>query len=458
MATSVESVRTSSPVVGQGSDMMEKQQKGEQVSPTLQDSETIASSELPAPAAAAATPPPPPDGGLMAWLQVLGAFFLFFNSWGIVNSFGSFQAHYEQVLIPDKSPSAISWIGSFQGFLLFIVSVFVGPIFDKGYLKTIIVIGLFLVVFGLMMTSLSTQYYQLFLAQGVVTGCGLAFNVLPSVAIIATYFSKRRALAVGITASGGSIGSVLYPIMLRKTIGPLGFGWATRLMAFIALGTLLIPLAVMRSRLPPPTKFRALYDMTMFREPPSVAMCFAMVFCFLGIYFPLFYLPTFYAVKLQEPGDMSFYVLSILNATSLIGRLGAGAIGDNIGPINTVLPFSFASAVVAFAWMGIHNVGGTIVFAVIYGITSGAMVSVSLTLVAALSPSLSVVGTRMGMNFIFAGVGLLIGNPIAGALIDLENRVFWKAQLFSAVTLVVSFLGIVVIRITRGRELTGWKM
>jgi hypothetical protein len=27
------------------------------------------------------TPPPPPNGGLVAWLQVAGAFFLFFNSW-----------------------------------------------------------------------------------------------------------------------------------------------------------------------------------------------------------------------------------------------------------------------------------------------------------------------------------------------------------------------------------------
>lgn len=27
------------------------------------------------------TPPTPPDGGLTAWLQVVGAFFLFFNSW-----------------------------------------------------------------------------------------------------------------------------------------------------------------------------------------------------------------------------------------------------------------------------------------------------------------------------------------------------------------------------------------
>ena len=30
---------------------------------------------------APSTPPAPPNGGLKAWLQVLGAFLLFFNTW-----------------------------------------------------------------------------------------------------------------------------------------------------------------------------------------------------------------------------------------------------------------------------------------------------------------------------------------------------------------------------------------
>ena len=29
-------------------------------------------------------PGPPPDGGLIAWLQCLGGFMLFFNTWGIL--------------------------------------------------------------------------------------------------------------------------------------------------------------------------------------------------------------------------------------------------------------------------------------------------------------------------------------------------------------------------------------
>ena len=30
-----------------------------------------------------------PNGGLKAWLQVVGAFFLFWNTWGIINTFGT---------------------------------------------------------------------------------------------------------------------------------------------------------------------------------------------------------------------------------------------------------------------------------------------------------------------------------------------------------------------------------
>lgn len=45
------------------------------------------------PKAAPVRPPgppggPPPDGGLTAWLQVAGGYFLFMNTWGIINAYG----------------------------------------------------------------------------------------------------------------------------------------------------------------------------------------------------------------------------------------------------------------------------------------------------------------------------------------------------------------------------------
>lgn len=48
-----------------------------------------------APAEPEAKPPagppggPVPNGGLQAWLQVLGSWMLFFNTWGLLNTFGT---------------------------------------------------------------------------------------------------------------------------------------------------------------------------------------------------------------------------------------------------------------------------------------------------------------------------------------------------------------------------------
>ncbi|KAJ5712427.1 hypothetical protein N7493_008895 [Penicillium malachiteum] len=130
------------------------------------------------------------------------------NGGGVVNTFGIYQSYYEETLLSSHSASSISWIGTIQGFLLFLVGVIVGPVFDKGYLKSLVATGSFLVVF---------------LAHGVAVGIGCAFLFLPSIAIVATYFTSRRAIATGITASGGSIGAVIYPIMFHKLIN-VGFG------------------------------------------------------------------------------------------------------------------------------------------------------------------------------------------------------------------------------------------
>ncbi|KAL2049322.1 hypothetical protein ABVK25_010419 [Lepraria finkii] len=79
------------------------------------------------------------NGGLIAWLQVLGAFCLFFTSWGIVNSFGVYQTYYENDLLSATSTSSqISWIGSIQAFLLVVIGVVTGPIFDQGYLQPLL--------------------------------------------------------------------------------------------------------------------------------------------------------------------------------------------------------------------------------------------------------------------------------------------------------------------------------
>lgn len=85
-----------------------------------------------------------------AWLQVRGAFFLNFNTWGLLNAFEVFQAEYSAGLLSRSSQSAISWIGSIQAFLMLVVGVLCGRALDAGYFCTDITVGVFLEVFGMM--------------------------------------------------------------------------------------------------------------------------------------------------------------------------------------------------------------------------------------------------------------------------------------------------------------------
>ena len=119
---------------------------------------------------------------------------------------GVFQTYYQEELLAGVSSSEISWIGSLQAFFLVFGGLVTGPLFDMGYLRQITVAGSFLVVFGMMMTSISTTYWQLILAQGVVVGLGNGCLFLPSISVLPTYFRKKMALSQGIASAGSGLG------------------------------------------------------------------------------------------------------------------------------------------------------------------------------------------------------------------------------------------------------------
>lgn len=223
-----------------------------------------------------------PNGGLLAWLQVLGAWMLFFDTWGIINTFGAYQTYYEATFTSSSS-SDISWIGSVQAFLLLFVGACTGPLYDAGFFRELLFSGSFLVVLGQMMLSLCTEYWQAFLAQAVCIGIGTGLLFVPSVSILSQYFSTRIAIAVGIAATGSSIGGVIYPIVFHKLQPSIGFGWATRVIGFMELATLAVPCIVMKVRMLPDTK-RKLFDWTAFKEAPYALFVLGGTIGFAGLY------------------------------------------------------------------------------------------------------------------------------------------------------------------------------
>lgn len=125
---------------------------------------------------------------------------------GLMNAFGVFQTFYQLDLLASKTSSEISWIGSAQSFLMFLVSVIAGPIVDAGHLRPLLGIGSLLAVLGMFMTSLCTAYWQVFLAQAVAMGLGFGCLYVPAPTVVSQYFHASTALAMGASSAGSALG------------------------------------------------------------------------------------------------------------------------------------------------------------------------------------------------------------------------------------------------------------
>ena len=167
------------------------------------------------------------------------------NTWGFINSFGVFQTHYATSLQSPNpphtapAPADISWIGSFQIFLIFFVGALTGRLTDAGYFRALLLVGTVLQVLGIFSSSFAEHsYWQLFLSQGVCMGLGNGVLFCPTIAVVSTYFSKKRALAIGMVACGSATGGLVFPSVARQMLPSVGFGWTVRTIGFLQLGTL----------------------------------------------------------------------------------------------------------------------------------------------------------------------------------------------------------------------------
>ncbi|OTB17567.1 hypothetical protein K445DRAFT_10268 [Daldinia sp. EC12] len=386
-----------------------------------------------------------PDGGLVAWLQVLGAFVIMLSSWGLINSFGVYQTYYETDLLESSSSSDISWIGSLQGALLNMGGLISGPLFDAGHFRALTISGSVLVVLGLFMTSLCETYWQVLLAQGVAVGVGSGFLFLPSAAILSQYFARRRALALGLQSAGSPVGGIVFSILFSRLQPRIGFGWATRVVAFIILGLLVVPLVFMRPRVAPPRHKRAFFDRDAFRDVPFLSFSVSGLASFMGMYVPFFYLQLFALRHGIASDDLAAYLVTLLNAGSVFGRILPNFVADYLGSMNMLAAMTLGASILAFGWLGVHDLGGTITFALLFGFFNGGVTSLPPSAIVTLTPDLGRLGTRMGMLFAFIGIAVLVGTPIAGAILnDVNDDGAWKGLIgYCAATLFMGGLGFV---------------
>lgn len=218
------------------------------------------------------------------------------------------------------------------------------------------------------------QYYKIFLSQALGQGLAQGMIYLPSVMVMSHYFRKRRAFAMGLAVSGSSTGGIVFPIMLNNLIAKNGYPWAVRACGFFVLGATVIANLLMRPRYVPHHTTRTLPNL----------------------------------------------------------------LADKIGIYPVFLPTSVVAGAVIFVMFGISTIPAVVIFCLLYGLFSGAYISLLGPMFVAMADHPSEIGARTGFALALIGIAALVGTPIDGALVGNGPDYVWSnAIIFSAIVMLV---------------------
>jgi predicted MFS family arabinose efflux permease len=131
-------------------------------------------------------------------------------------------------------------------------------------------------------------------------------------------------------------------------------------------------------------------------------------------------------------------------------------LGDMYGVFNIMIVHTLISGIFNLAiWLPAKSNAPIIVFAALYGYSSGCTLSIIPAMVAKLSDPREL-GARTGSLYCISAIGVLIGSPIAGAISNSENGGFSGLIIFSGMTLLVGTVFSILARQSLVGRFTIW--
>ncbi|KPM39571.1 hypothetical protein AK830_g7011 [Neonectria ditissima] len=321
-----------------------------------------------------------------AWFCVLGALLFLIPSFGFMASLGTIQSYLSLNQLSDRSVGEVGWISGVYLFLSLISNFQIGSILDRYGPRVLSPIGGILTTTSFLLMAECKEYWQFMLCFGVFGSIGAGIDAVTAVGVVGKIFIRRRGLAVGLAVMGTSIGSVIFPIMLRYTLPSLGWAWSMRIVALaVASVTSLGVLCFLSfSRLVSNQKDEkapkpAAFDLSAFLSP-AFGFVAAGVFMFEFVVFGIGGLLPTISTGAGFSAEDGYTLLSILGACSCLGRFTLSLVGHRLGPLNSMLvvmvltvvlmatvliPFSTTSAPMLY------------VFSALWGFCSGSFYALS---------------------------------------------------------------------------------
>jgi len=354
------------------------------------------------------------------WVTVGAAFVAMVAVFGVAYSFGAFFAPMAAEF--GTGSGATSLVFSITACCWFLLGSVSGRAVDRVGPRPVLLIGAVALAAGLLATSTAQHLWVGYLGYGLGVGVAVACGYVPMVAVVSGWFERRRALAVGVAVAGIGVGTLAGAPLAASLIAE--YGWRRAHLLLALGGSVLLVVAAVAARRPPRSVGEepwALRDVVRTRE--FRAMYVATLLASIALFVPFVYLPTA-AVANGVSSVAAAALIGVIGVASVVGRLAIGALADRVGRVRT---FQASFAVLAASFL-IWLVGGSwpwlSAFAVVLGTGYGGWIALQPTVLAQLFGTRGL-GGLVGLVYTAAGVGALIGPPLAGVLVDVTGGYRW---------------------------------
>ncbi|KAJ3981579.1 major facilitator superfamily domain-containing protein [Lentinula detonsa] len=398
-----------------------------------------------------------PEGGLRAWLVVLGCFLYACTVFGWGLNWGVLQDYYHTTMFPNTSLSVLGTIVGLANFVsMNLLHAQCISMNNGEFQQKMIAISCFLAYLCLLASAFVTKVYQLFLFQGCLLGLSQGIGMPLYFSLCSQWFLKKRGLATGIAVSGSGIGGGIETLIMRQLISRIGY--RNTILTFSSLHAVIWIFAwfLLKERLPPgtnPTAKKLWLPKKITGSFWSVAL--SMFFGVFG-YLPPYYLSTTYT-RQMVPGLSASSLLATVPLIAMnfclgIGRISAGRLADIFGPINMFFCSFFVGGLLQMVfWTFARTYTAIIIFSILNGLVGSWFMSL-LPVVCARLFGVEGLSTITGFMILANSPGQFVGTTIAASVLSTSGN-NWKAvSVYSGSMQIIGALSILYARFHRERR------
>lgn len=376
-----------------------------------------------------------------AWLTVASGFLACFTLFGVAYSFGAFFKPMAQEF--GATREATSAIFSITAALYFALSPVTGYLSDRFGPRPVVGAGALATGGGVILTAFIPRIWFAYFTYSLGVGIGVSCCYVPMVTMIAGWFDRRRNTALGLAVAGIGAGTLAIPPLAGELIAHLG--WRRAYLTLGVAAAVLLMLCAGLSKRPPagPQHVARPRFAELIRERNFVVLYVSSALANVATTIPFVFLPV-YAREHGISEVAAAALISFIGLTSMLGRVGLGALADRLGLIRLYQLAVLALGLSFFIWLAAQGYGMLVLFALAMGASYGGYVALNPSVVAQLF-GVAGMGVVLGTLYTSIAVTALFGPPIVGAIID-RTASYQVGILFTIATTLAGFLVLLALK------------